>query len=203
MNSNLLISFSIGMIVLAATPGPGVFASMAKAMAEGFSASLYFIGGLVVGDMLFLLLAFLGLSVIANILGNLFILIRIIGGLYLIYLGIKIWKSVLVPLTAHLEPDGNRFRTWTGGFLVTLGNPKPILFYASVLPTIINMHEAKFLDIILMMAIIALVSFSVLGTYCYIASLSNKMAMNRRWHYMMNHVAGCVMVIVGVFVLMK
>jgi threonine/homoserine/homoserine lactone efflux protein len=88
MNINLLITFLIGMIVLAATPGPGVLGSMAKAAAEGFKMSLFFIGGLVLGDIVFLSLALLGLSAISKMMGDMFVAIRIVGGLYLIYLGI-------------------------------------------------------------------------------------------------------------------
>jgi threonine/homoserine/homoserine lactone efflux protein len=90
MNSNLLLAFFIVMIILAATPGPGVITSMARAVAGGFKMSLFFIGGLALGDITFLLLALFGLSFVAKMLGGLFLLIKIIGGIYLIYLGVKI-----------------------------------------------------------------------------------------------------------------
>jgi threonine/homoserine/homoserine lactone efflux protein len=89
------------------------------------------------------------------------------------------------------------------GLLVTLGNPKPILFYASVLPTIINFNEVRPLDILMMTALIAIVSFSVLGTYCYIASLSKKVHMGRGWQKRINQVAGLVMITVGIFIIAK
>jgi threonine/homoserine/homoserine lactone efflux protein len=87
--------------------------------------------------------------------------------------------------------------------LLSLGNPKPILFYASVLPTIINFNEVRPLDVLMMMTLIALVSFSVLGTYCYIASLSNKVSMSSGWQKRINKFAGIVMIMVGVFIIVK
>ena len=87
------------------------------------------------------------------------------------------------------------------GLLLTLGNPKPILFYASVLPTIINFNEVRFTDALLMMAILVLVSFSVVGTYSYIASLSHKIRMSGKMQKRTNQVAGLVMIAVGIYIM--
>ncbi|HSR16654.1 MAG TPA: LysE family transporter [Ignavibacteriaceae bacterium] len=76
MNINILLAFLFGMILLAASPGPGVFASMSKAIAEGFTASLYLIGGLVLGDIIFLLLAVFGLSAVASLAEGIFSFIK-------------------------------------------------------------------------------------------------------------------------------
>jgi threonine/homoserine/homoserine lactone efflux protein len=203
MNINLFIAFLFGMIILAAIPGPGVFASMAKAISEGLRASLYFIGGLVTGDILFLLLALFGLAAIAKIWGGMFLFIKIIGGIYLMYLGIKVYQSIQIQTDIEAKYNKNRFQTFMSGLLVTLGNPKPILFYASVLPTIINFNEVRPLDILIMMMLIALVSFSVLGTYCYIASLSKKINMSNRWQKRISQVARLVMITVGIFIIAK
>jgi threonine/homoserine/homoserine lactone efflux protein len=211
MNINILIAFLFGMIILSATPGPGVFASMSKAISNGFTASLYLIGGLVIGDIIFLLLALFGLSAIAKIMGWMFLFIKIIGGIYLIYLGIKIFRSVLLKENIEGQKEDqsrqsgaitdNRFQTFLGGFVVTLGNPKPILFYASVLPTIINFNEVKPLEVFIMVLLIALVSFIVLGTYSCVASLSHKLNINGRWNKRINQVAGIVMMVAGLLVI--
>jgi len=203
MNINLLITFLIGMIVLAATPGPGVFGSMAKAAAEGFKMSLFFIGGLVLGDIVFLSLALLGLSAISKMMGDMFVAIRIVGGLYLIYLGIKMFRSSPNSTNTKTNREENKWQTWVSGFLLTLGNPKPILFYASVLPTIINFNEVRWIDALVMMTLVALVSFSVLGTYSYIASLSHKIQLNGKMQTRTNQAAGFVLAIVGIIVMIQ
>jgi threonine/homoserine/homoserine lactone efflux protein len=203
MNINLLITFLIGMIVLAATPGPGVFGSMAKAAAEGFKMSLFFIGGLVLGDIIFLSLALLGLSAISKMMGDKFVAIRIVGGLYLIYLGIKMFRSSPNSTNTKTNWEENKWQTCVSGFLLTLGNPKPILFYASVLPTIINFNEVRLIDALVMMMLVALVSFSVLGTYSYIASLSHKIQLSEKMQTRTNQAAGFVLAIVGIFVMIQ
>jgi threonine/homoserine/homoserine lactone efflux protein len=201
MNINLLITFLLGAIVLAATPGPGVFGSMAKAAADGFKMSLFFIGGLVIGDSILLALALLGLSAIAKLWGGMFLAIRIAGGLYLLYLGIRMFRSRSFIVSAKTKEDENKWQTCLSGVLLSLGNPKPILFYASVLPAIINFDEVRLIDALLMMVLIALVSFSVVGTYSYIASLTHKIQMSEKMQTRTNQAAGCVLAIVGIFVM--
>ena len=203
MNINILAAFLIGMIILAATPGPGVFASMSTAIAQGFISSLFLIGGLVIGDTIFFLFAIFGLTAVAKIAGGLFLFIKIAGGIYLIYLGVKIFREVNSQMKINSKQNKSKYQTFVGGFLVTLGNPKPILFYASVLPTIINFKEVKSLDVIIMVILIGLVSFIVLGTYSYIASLSKKLNVNKGWNKNINRAAGIVMIIVGLFIIIK
>jgi threonine/homoserine/homoserine lactone efflux protein len=203
MNINLLITFLIGMIVLAATPGPGVFGSMAKAAAEGFKMSLFFIGGLVIGDSILLALALLGLSAIAKLMGGMFLAIRIAGGLYLVYLGIRMFRSSSINVSAKMKKEENKWQTCLSGMLLSLGNPKPILFYASVLPAIINFNEVRLIDALLMMVLIAFVSFTVVGTYSYIASLTHKIQMSEKMQTRTNQAAGFVMATVGIFVMIQ
>jgi threonine/homoserine/homoserine lactone efflux protein len=203
MNFNVLIPFFFGMVVLAATPGPGVFASMAKASTAGFIASLYLIAGLAVGDMIFLNLALLGLSALAKLLGPFFISIKIIGGVYLLYMGVMMYRSVDFQAgknADHVEP---RYRTFFSGLLVSLGNPKPILFYASVLPTIININEVTIIDACVMMVVIASVSFIVVGGYCYFASLTHKIQMSPAVVARINKSAGFVLMAVGLYVIIE
>jgi threonine/homoserine/homoserine lactone efflux protein len=66
MSINILLAFLFGMILLAASPGPGVFASMSKAIAEGFASSLFLIAGLVLGEIIFILLVVCGLTAAAE-----------------------------------------------------------------------------------------------------------------------------------------
>jgi threonine/homoserine/homoserine lactone efflux protein len=200
MNFQLLITFLLGMIVLAATPGPGVFGSMAKAAAEGFKMSLFFIGGLVLGDSVLLAFALIGLSAISKLMGSMFLIIRIAGGLYLVYLGVRMFRSSSFSMSAKTKTEENKWQTCLSGMLLSLGNPKPILFYASVLPTIINFNEVHISDALLMMVLIGLVSFSVVGTYSYVASLTHKIQLSVVMQKRINQVAGFVMVIVGLFV---
>ena len=88
-----ILAFSGAMFLLAITPGPGVFATISRAMASGFTNASFVVLGIVLGDIIFLLLAIFGLSTIAVYLGDLFVFVKYAGGLYLLYLGFKILSS--------------------------------------------------------------------------------------------------------------
>jgi len=124
------------MLILAASPGPGVFATVARALASGFRPALAVIGGIVLGDIIFLLFAAFGLSMVARALGNLFFIVKLCGGAYLIWLGIRIWLKDPEPISD--TPDTDRRSRWgnfVSGLVITLSNPKVILFYCGFLPT--------------------------------------------------------------------
>lgn len=203
MNWEILFAFLIGMTILAASPGPGVLASVSKALAEGFKSSLFLIGGLVLGDTIFLVLALMGMSAISKIMGELFFIIKIIGGLYLIYLGIRMVKKNSIQINSKLSRKQSRFKTFLSGFLVTMGNPKPILFYASVVPTIIDIHSVSIFEVLALISIIVAVSFIVIGTYCYFASLSRKFVKNESFNRKISVVSAFTMIGAGALVLVK
>ena len=81
------------MFLLAVTPGPGVFATVARSLASGFGHAAVVVAGIVTGDLLFLLLAIFGLASFAELLGDFFLVVKIAGGLYLLWLGYRIWTS--------------------------------------------------------------------------------------------------------------
>ncbi|MCP3901419.1 MAG: LysE family translocator, partial [Desulfobacteraceae bacterium] len=114
------IGFSLAIVVLAATPGPGMFATIARALASGFKEAFTLICGIVLGDIIFLLFAIFGLSIIAQVLGDLFVIIKICGGTYLIFLGFQIWrKKPDNTNNKYKQNSKTRLGNFTSGFLIT------------------------------------------------------------------------------------
>ena len=77
------IGFALAIIILAATPGPGMFATIARALASGCREAFSLICGIVFGDIIFLLFAVFGLSIVAQAMGDLFFIVKVCG-LYLL-----------------------------------------------------------------------------------------------------------------------
>jgi threonine/homoserine/homoserine lactone efflux protein len=198
------IGFFVAMLILAASPGPGVFATVARALASGFRPALAVIGGIVLGDIIFLLFAAFGLSMVARVLGNLFFVVKICGSAYLIWLGIKIWLKDPEPLSD--TPDSgvrSRWGNFVSGLVITLSNPKVILFYCGFLPTFLDLSILTLLDLVTVVAIISTVLVGVLGTYAYLASRARKMFTQRRSVRRLNRAAGSVMVAAGVVIAVR
>lgn len=192
------------MLVLAASPGPGVFATTARAMASGFRPALAVIWGIVLGDIIFLLFAAFGLSMVARVLGNLFFIVKICGGAYLVWLGIKIWlqKPELVQ-RQQVSATRSNWGNFASGLVITLSNPKVILFYCGFLPTFLDLSALTIIDLALVIAIITVVLSGVLSTYAFLASRARKMFTNERAVKRLNRAAGGVMVAAGVAIAVR
>ncbi len=192
------------MLVLAASPGPGVFATTARAMASGFRPALAVIWGIVLGDIIFLLFAAFGLSMVARVLGNLFFIVKICGGAYLVWLGIKIWLQK--PELVKRQQDSATRSNWgnfVSGLVITLSNPKVILFYCGFLPTFLDLSALTIIDLALVIAIIALVLSGVLSTYAFLANRARKIFTNGRAVKRLNRAAGGVMVAAGIAIAVR
>jgi threonine/homoserine/homoserine lactone efflux protein len=198
------IGFSVAMLVLAASPGPGVFATIARALASGLRPSLAVICGIVLGDVIFLLFAAFGLSMVARALGNMFFIVKICGGAYLIWLGVRIWLKKPEPVTAiqnrNIHSQWGNFAT---GLVITLSNPKVILFYCGFLPTFLDLSALTLIDLVIVVTIITIVLGCVLGTYAFLASRARRMFTNQQAVRRLNRVAGGVMVAAGVAIAIR
>ena len=192
------------MLVLAASPGPGVFATTARAMASGFRPALAVIWGIVLGDIIFLLFAAFGLSMVARILGNLFFIVKLCGGAYLVWLGIKIWLKKPEPVQDHQNSaTRSKWGNFVSGLIITLSNPKVILFYCGFLPTFLDLSALTIIDLALVVAIITGVLSGVLITYAYLASRARRMFTHERAIKRLNQTAGGIMVAAGVAIAVR
>ncbi len=198
------IGFSVAMFVLAASPGPGVFATIARALASGFRPSLAVICGIVLGDVIFLLFAAFGLSMVAQVLGNLFFIVKICGGGYLIWLGVRIWFKKPEPVTANQNLNiHSQWGNFGSGLVITLSNPKVILFYCGFLPTFLDLSALTLIDLVIVVTIITIVLGCVLGTYAFLASRARRMFTNQQAVRRLNRAAGGVMVAAGVAIAIR
>jgi threonine/homoserine/homoserine lactone efflux protein len=200
MSTASLLSFFFGMFLLSLAPGPGIALVVARALHAGMLASFAVITGLVIGDIFFMILALAGLSVMANTLGLAFKLIKWAGALYLIWLG---YKALVAPprrLVLVDEKNVSAVRELGLGLVVTLGNPKPLLFYGALMPSLLDMSTVTFVDTMVLAIIVAVVSYIVLGGYALLADrlrhlLSSSKALRR-----LSQSTGLVMIGAGVAV---
>ncbi len=198
-----LLAFAAAMFLLAAAPGPGVFATVARALASGFSHAAVLVLGIVVGDLIFLLLAIYGLASMAEVLGSFFTFVKYAGGFYLIWLGLKIWRST--PNTHAVR--GIKELSWknnfTSGLVITLANPKVIFFYLGFLPTFVDLGSLTQLDVLAISTVVTFVLSSVLLSYAWAASQTSQLLKNRRTLKIINRSAGSVMMTAGCAILLK
>ena len=135
------ITFFLAIFIFGITPGPGVFAIVARAMIFGAPSYTALAFGMTISDALYLILASLGLAAVAQHWSELFFAIRVLGAAYLLYLG---WKMFATRPNIDGTPPGDP-RGWLAsfvqGFLISASNPKVILFYIAFLPTFMDLTK--------------------------------------------------------------
>jgi len=198
-----IFSLAIAMFILAATPGPGVFATISRSLASGFVPSLAVIAGIVTGDIIFLLFAIMGMSVIAQAMGNFFVVIKIIGAAYLIFLGIKIWRSKPVLVQEVKKGKNKNYGNFLSGLFITLANPKVILFYCGFLPTFMDLSSLGPIDICIVAITISIVLSSVMIFYAFLANQARVFFSSTGSVKRLNRTAGGVMIAIGVAIAAK
>lgn len=192
------------MLILAASPGPGVFATVARSLASGFRPAMAVIIGIVVGDIIYLMFAIFGLSIVAQTLGEFFIIIRVCGGIYLFWLGLKIWFSKPPETESkQLYEKQSQLGNIISGLLITLSNPKVILFYCGFLPTFLDLSTLNVIDIALITCVITIVLTTVLTIYAGLASHARQLLSSPKAIKRLNRSAGGVMMATGVIISTK
>jgi threonine/homoserine/homoserine lactone efflux protein len=171
MSANGLFLFSLIYALAVAAPGPGVAAVIARALGHGVRGAPAFIAGFLAGDLIWLTLAVLGLAVLAQKAHAVFLLVRFAAALYLLYLAWGLWRAPAAALAAAAAPRRESpLQLFLGTLTLTLGNPKTMVFFLAVLPTVVELGHLRlggFLGIVL---VILLVLPTVLGAYTVFAA---------------------------------
>lgn len=140
-----LLTFAVAFTIAAASPGPGMAAVVARGLGGGFAGAFPMVLGLVLGDLVFLSLAIFGLAAVAQTFGAAFTVIRWAGAAYLLYLAWKLWTAEPDPEQVRARAAEHPARTMLAGLSLTLGNPKTIVFYLALLPTLVPLERITLL----------------------------------------------------------
>lgn len=187
--------------VAIAAPGPGVISIMARALGQGFRATVPACLGIMAGDLVLMTLSAWGLAFAAEAMGELFEIIKVAGGLYLLFLGYKYWTAK-VSQEAEIVPEsaGRGFLTQMG---ITLSNPKAIAFFVALQPTAIDLNKLTFAGYLeLVGATLVLIPAITMGYAALAARLKNLVA-SVRARRRINKGAGLIMAGAGIAIMVK
>ena len=185
------------------TPGPGVLACVSRALASGFNKAVFVVLGIVVGDMFFLIMAIYGLSAIAEVLGGVFMVVKYCGAAYLIWLGYRTWTSKVDAHTPRPGEANSRKSCFLSGLTITLGNPKAIVFYLSVLPVFLDLRNLTHSDVLITVSIVILTLGTVLFSYSYAADLVRNFLRSEGALRTVRRCSGTVMISAGVAIVIR
>lgn len=146
------------MSVLALLPSASVALVVTRSAAAGFTNGAAVAAGIVIGDLVFVWLAVLGMAVIAELMGSFFVIIKYIAGAYLIWFGLSLLRyRKPSPAIASQQHSPSLSVSFFSGLLVTLGDIKAIFFYASFFPAFVDLSRLSIYELALI-SILTLVS---------------------------------------------
>lgn len=190
-----LLAFTGVYFAAVATPGPGVAAVIARVMGQGMRNTLPFVAGFIVGDLVWLTIAATGLAVIAKTFETLFIAIKYAGCVYLLYLAWKIWTAP-VRVTEIGEAPAAADRPWSaflGSLMLTLGNPKVIVFFLSIMPLVVDPATITLLAFAELAIIVPLVIGPTMLGYALVAERARRMFRSEKAMKRINRGTGALM----------
>jgi threonine/homoserine/homoserine lactone efflux protein len=174
-----------------AVPGPGIVAIVARALGGGFRSTLPAVAGTAVGDLIWMTCSVLGLALVAKALGGLFLIVKLAGAAYLIFLAYKYWTAKTGELV-QTAPQSAR-QGFTSQLMVTLGNPKAIAFFAALLPTVIDLHHVTLVGYGQLVGATLVLIPAITLTYAALASRVRGLMTSARAQKRINRTAAVVM----------
>lgn len=194
-----IIALSIACVI----PGPGVTASVGTALGAGFWRALLFVSGIVIGDLCYLTFAVLGLTAIAAAFSGIFTLVKFASAAYLFFLAYKFWRGGVNPQNIEQSRGKGRMATLLGGLFLTLGNPKTIIFYLALLPTVVDLEAVTLNTYLVLVILTILVLYAVCIPYIGLAARARAFLSNPKALKWLGRGAGSAMASAALFVVVR
>ena len=193
------------MVALAAMPSASVALVITRSVTLGVANGIAVSVGIVLGDLVFILLAILGLSVVAETMGSLFMVIKYLGATYLLWLGYTLLTSksnTTITLNKTIEKR-NLAASFFAGFILTLGDIKAIVFYVSLFPVFIDLTALNVADILIIISVMVVGVGSVKILYALSATKIASLARSHKLDNAARKTAGGFMVGAGSYLIVK
>jgi threonine/homoserine/homoserine lactone efflux protein len=199
-----LLIFAATLFVAAASPGPGIAAIVARVLGRGLNGAVAFTAGLALGDVVWLTIAVLGLAALAHTFHGVFLAIKYVGVVYLLYLAYRLWTQPVEARDVVAQASGDRpLRLFLAGLAVTMGNPKVMVFYLALLPSLIDLRAVTLLGWLELSLVTLGVLTVVFGSYVLLAARTRRLFTSPRAVRMINRGTGTVMASAAVAIAAK
>ena len=165
------LTLALASFIFAITPGPGIVAVLAVTINRGFWNGAAMSLGEVTGDMIYLLVVMISVASFAEELTTALLVVRVLGAIYLGWLGYQQFKSPPLVVGDALLSSRKVLASFATGFMTSLTNPKVMVFYLSFLPLFIDM---TMIDVMTGSQVFVVMFFSVLAGPLLVAAMGHK-----------------------------
>ena len=192
--------FLITVLIICITPGIDMMFILNRSISQGRDAGIYSALGVSVGAVVHTILSGLGLSVILQTSVVLFTIIKVVGAVYLIYLGIQMFISKQSSISIKKTVYQSRRKLFVQGVITNVTNPKVALFFISFIPQFISVDNQygpiPFLILGSIFAVMGAITSFIIAIFS--SSLTTKLRDNIVTEKIINKISGAVFVILGI-----
>ncbi|MGN6145303.1 MAG: LysE family translocator [Mesorhizobium sp.] len=193
MHLTSLLIFAGALLVAAGSPGPSIAALVARVISKGFRDVFPFLLAMWIGEGIWLSFAVFGLAVVAQTFHFAFVVVKWIGVAYLAWLAWKMWTAPVDAKAGDLPKEDSAVKLFFAGMAVTLGNPKIMMFYLALLPTIIDLGSVTVVGWLELTATMAAVLVAIDLSWVLAAAQARKLLKSPRAMRIANRISAGTM----------
>jgi threonine/homoserine/homoserine lactone efflux protein len=201
MSIDQYLLFTVITSIFLVSPGPSVLLSINNGVKYGIKRSSFAVLGNVAAFQILIILSALGLGAVLTASGEIFTFLKILGAIYLVYLGVKIWFSPIAKMQKGVSTNdkySNRYILFKQAFFVTSSNPKALVYVSALLPQFINTQQALLPQVITLALISAVIQFIIFMSYVILSSKAKSWLENPNKRKIFNKFSGLTFIGFGV-----
>ncbi len=198
MSLEVWLAFSAASIVLLVIPGPTVLLVVSYALGQGWKTAFPMAVGVALGDFTAMTLSMLGVGALLATSATVFTLVKWVGAVYLVWLGIKLFRAGGT-LNARARHDKvHPARMLVHAWLVTALNPKSITFFVAFLPQFLDPHRDFLTQMLAFESTFLLLAFTNVFVYALAAAKARRFFSSERALQFFNRAGGALLIAAGV-----
>lgn len=196
MELHVYFAFVVATAIMISLPGPSVLLTVAHSISFGWQPALSTVAGATLGIAVQLTVAAIGLTSLLHGVADVFGWIRWGGAAYLVYLGIKQWRGAGEPLALDTLSVSKK-NLFVQGLIITIPNPKSLIFIAAFLPQFIDAARPLALQFLIIVPTFLVITFTVTSVWALVAGNVRGFLRNRRVYQSVLRTAGGLMIVAG------
>lgn len=205
MNIEVFITYAFVSFFYVISPGPAVFLALHNGMTQDMKTVAISSFANICGLFLLSAISISGLGAILSTSATLFLCVKIIGALYLVYLGIKQFKQAkklkIQDENSQKKSQKSNKYYFMESFLLAVSNPKPIIFFIALFPQFLNLEKSIMPQFLIMTGLFMFFSFISLCTYGYMAKKARHLLLNKHKMTWFHRITGGIFIGMGITLL--
>ncbi|MCH4545697.1 LysE family translocator [Rhizobium sp. WYCCWR 11279] len=200
MSLEAWLAFAAASAIMLAIPGPTILLVVSYALGHGRRTAFATVGGVALGDFTAMTASLFGLGAVLAASATLFTVLKWIGGAYLIWLGIKLWRAPIIgePVADNDNlPEEKSRKIFLHAYVVTALNPKSIIFFVAFVPQFLNPALPFVGQMAIMEATFLVLAILNASTYAFLAHSARGLIRKASIQRAVNRTGGTLLIAAG------